>query len=101
MKNPNAPHIARLQAIMDVFGFGQRGGQTEFAKVIGVDPDSFSMVMTGTDLSKRVAFAIKKRFRISLDFLWDGDPGALNVHLYQRLLEWERKTGRRIFAPEP
>jgi hypothetical protein len=97
-KNPNAPHVARLEAIMDVLGYGEWGGQKRFAVEIGSDPRSFNMIAKGSPLSLPVGRAIKKRFGISLDFLWDGDPEALPHGLARQLRDWERDKGRRIFA---
>ena len=54
--------------------------------------------MKGSPLSATVAFAIKKRFGISLDFLWDGEPAALLHVLVLKLRNWERDKDRRIFA---
>jgi hypothetical protein len=97
-RNPCAPHIARLQAIMDVLDYGEWGGQKRFSKEIEINPNNFNHVMKGSPLSTTIAFAIKKRFRISLDFLWDGDPEALPHGLERKLRNWERDKRRRIFA---
>jgi transcriptional regulator with XRE-family HTH domain len=94
-----APHVARLEAIMDVLGYGKLGGQKRFAEEIGVKPTNFNHVMKGSRVSTTIAFAIKKRFRISLDFLWCGDLEALRHGLEQQLRDWERRKGKRIFAP--
>src|SRR5262252_5439496 len=97
-KNPNAPHIARLEALLDILGYGDFGGQKRFADEIGVSYDDFNEVATGHSLSTTVAFAIKRRFGISLDFLWHGDYEALPAGLERKLRDWERRHGRRIFA---
>ena len=97
-KNPNAPHIARLEALLDILGYGDFGGQKRFADEIGVSYDDFNDVATGHSLSTTVAFAIKRRFGISLDFLWDGDYEALLAGLERKLRDWERRHGRQIFA---
>ena len=97
-KNPNAPHIARLDALLDILGYGDFGGQKRFADEIGVSYDDFNEVATGHPLCTTVAFAIKRRFGISLDFLWDGDYEALPSALERKLRDWERRHGRRIFA---
>src|SRR5262249_16773634 len=64
-KNPNAPHIARLEALFYILGYGDFGGQKRFADEIGVSYDDFNEVATGHPLSTTVAFAIKRRFGIS------------------------------------
>jgi hypothetical protein len=97
-RNPSAPHIARLQAIMEVLGHGKWGEQKRFAEEIGISPNNFNHVMKGSPLSTTIAFAIKKRFGISLDFLWDGHPAALPRVLDRQLRDWERDKCRRIFA---
>src|ERR1700741_5335286 len=98
-RNPNAPHIARLQAIMDVLGFTAWGDQARFSKEIGINPNNFNHVMKGSPLSTTIAFAIFKPFGISLDFMYFGVPYALPSALEQKLREWERCKGRRIFMP--
>jgi hypothetical protein len=97
-KDPNAPHIARLAALLDILGYGGCDGQKRFADEIGVNYNDFNEVATGYPLSTIVAFAIKARFRISLDFLWHGDYEALPAGLERKLRDWERRHGRRIFA---
>ena len=97
-KNSNAPHIARLEALLDILGYGDFGGQKRFADEIGVSYDDFNEVATGHSLSTTVAFAIKRRFGVSLDFLWDGDYEALPAGLERKLRDWERRHGRQIFA---
>jgi hypothetical protein len=47
-KNPNTPHIARLEAIMDVLGYEGFGGQKRFADEIGVNYNDFNQMATGT-----------------------------------------------------
>jgi hypothetical protein len=42
-KNPNTPHIARLEAIMDVLGYEGFGGQKRFADEIGVNYNDFKI----------------------------------------------------------
>jgi hypothetical protein len=91
-KNPNTPHIARLEAIMDVLGYEGFGGQKRFADEIGVNYNDFNQMATGHPLSTTVAFAIKRRFGISLDFLWDGDHEALPAGLERKLRDWERRN---------
>src|SRR5262245_32618228 len=81
MKNSNEPHIARLEALVDILGYGDFVGQKRFADEIGVNYDDFNQLATGHPLSTIVAFAIKRRFGVSLDFLWDGDYEALPAGL--------------------
>src|SRR5690242_17257910 len=97
--NKQVAHVRRIKALMAVLGYDRRGGQTAFAEEIGIDPDTFSAVMTGGELSKKVAFAIFRRFRVvSLEFLWFGLPGLpLDQRVQEELLQWERRTGEQIF----
>ena len=97
-KNPHAAHIARLEAIMDVLGYGDYGGQGRFAKEIGIAPKNFNHAIQGYPLSTTVAFRIKERFKITTDFLWFGDPAGLAVACERDLRAWQRRTGRRIFS---
>jgi hypothetical protein len=103
-KDPNAPHCPRVVAVMDVLGYGYRGGQKDFAAAIGVHPNRWNNIVKGSPISKGVAFAIVRRFRVvSLEFLWFGMPGWGNTEFEEKLLHWERRTGREIFVaiPEP
>ena len=101
-KDPRAAHCRRLAAIMDVLNYGHRGGQKEFAEAIGIHPARFNNIVKGSPLSKAVAFAIVRRFRVvSLEFLWFGLSGWGNPEFEQKLLEWECRTGRRIFIGLP
>jgi hypothetical protein len=101
-KNPSAPHVARLAAVMDLLEYGYRGGQKAFADEINVDPNRFNNIVKGSPLSKGVAFALIRRFRqLSLEFLWFGLPGYGQADFEKKLMEWERRTGRRIFIDLP
>ena len=97
-KNSNAPHIARLEALLDILGYGDFGGQKRFADEIGVNFDDFNQVATGHPLSTIVAFAIKRRFGVNLDFLWDGDYEALPVWTGTEASRLGAPPRRRIFA---
>ena len=54
-KDPNAPHIARLEAIMDVLGYGEFGGQKRFADEIGVAYKNFNLQLKGYPLTNTVS----------------------------------------------
>jgi len=99
-QNPRAAHIARLQAILEILGYGGWGGQKRFAEEIEMEPNNFNKICKGYPLSMPCARAIRKRFKISLDFLVYGDGTALPHRLERELRQWEREKGRRIFDTE-
>ena len=92
-QNPRAAHIARLQAILEILGYGGWGGQKRFAEEIEMEPNNFNKICKGYPLSMCCARAIRKRFKISLDFLVYGDGTALPHRLERELRHGSGKRG--------
>jgi hypothetical protein len=88
--DPSAAYVARLEAIMDVLGYGEFGGQKRFADEIGVAYKNFNLQLKGYPLTNTVVRAIFWRFHIPLEFLWFGIPDNLARSLEQQLRDWER-----------
>jgi hypothetical protein len=89
----------RIEALMDLLGYGS---QKEFAAQLeGVTYGQFCNIAGGrNNLSREVADAIFFRWpgRISLEFLYHGIPGRpLDPELEERLLQWQRRTAKKIF----
>lgn len=100
---PNAPHARRLRALLDVLGYGGRGGQEKFAKKIGVRTSRLNNPLRGYPLSWQLVALIVRRFpRVSTDFLFLGKPGGhLDSSLEQQLIDYEERTGIEVFTRSP
>lgn len=60
--------------------------QAEFAKEIGLAKNLYNPFEKGKrPITLRAAKAIKKRFKIGLDWTIDGDPDDLPGHLFRKL----------------
>jgi hypothetical protein len=94
-----APSARRMCALIEVLGFEGRGGQTRFAKEIGVDRRRLNNVLIGYPLSRMLAEKIIHRYPgVSADFLLLGrSGGSLDQKLERQLLNYQKRTGISVF----
>lgn len=73
----------RLKATREALGFDQ---QNEFAKTLGLAPSSYNLFETGQRrMTLSAATRLRRRFGVSLDWIYCGDASALPAHLVKKL----------------
>ncbi|MGP1257081.1 MAG: helix-turn-helix domain-containing protein [Kiloniellales bacterium] len=78
--------VAVGQRLRDVRLALDYGTTRAFAEILEVDEDRLGKWETGINLlPPPYAIKLKKRFRVTADWLYDGDPTGLPVGLYQEL----------------
>lgn len=76
----------RMRLMREALGYPGHGGSTRFAALIGVSKNLWSMVETGTPVSKRVARLIRSQHpEISLEYLLEGKPGQMSLDTLVKL----------------
>lgn len=77
---------ARLKELRAALGYGGHGQARQFAAMLGIRPNHYSMVESGErPLLPAKALEVRRLFGATLDWLYGGDQSALPDHLRRAL----------------
>lgn len=75
-----------MTRLRQVLGFGDRGGQTAFARQLGIAPNHLNMIEHGErGLSPELALELRRFSGVTLEWLYAGEGGGLLPELRQKL----------------
>jgi hypothetical protein len=86
MREPASPIAKRLKKLREAMGHHGHGGQTSFARFLGISPQRWNNVEKGATLGTDLArLLVSKCPGLDWGWLYSGSRGGLSVSMDQRL----------------